>query len=248
MTFHPKKLLMLAAIAGLSISALNGAKAGPPVDEIGSEAPVVLAASPEPTAPRRTATQRAQRARVRTDTTATRDTAIPDTRAATSDSPVKAGGKDTLPLPIGETHPGDAETRSESIGAAPPLVNSDTPPLPVELVNGARPGERLSADSFVVPGKTTIFDFYSKYCGPCVQIAPFLDELAKRNSGIVVRKVDINRRGVRGIDWASPVARQYGLQSIPHFKIYGADGKLQSEGDPAFQLILGWFKEAGLME
>jgi hypothetical protein len=50
-------------------------------------------------------------------------------------------------------------------------------------------------------------------------------------------KVDINRPDVRGIDWRSPVARQYELNSIPHFKVYGPDGKLQVEGDEAYAVV-----------
>ncbi len=55
-------------------------------------------------------------------------------------------------------------------------------------------------------------------------------------------KVDINRPGVKGIDWQSPVARQFSLESIPHFKVYGPDGKLQAEGDSAYEMVLGWLK------
>ena len=39
------------------------------------------------------------------------------------------------------------------------------------------------------------------------------------------------------------VAKQYGMQSIPHFKVFGPDGKLQAEGKPARELVTGWFEE-----
>jgi len=48
---------------------------------------------------------------------------------------------------------------------------------------------------------------------------------------------------VRGIGWGSPVAKQYGMQSIPHFNVFGPDGKLQAEGKPARALVTGWFEE-----
>jgi len=51
-------------------------------------------------------------------------------------------------------------------------------------------------------------------------IAPKLAELHKSRDDIAVVKVDINRPGVKGIDWSSPVAQQYKLHSIPHFKIF----------------------------
>jgi hypothetical protein len=34
---------------------------------------------------------------------------------------------------------------------------------------------------------------------------------------------------VKGIDWKAPVAQECGMNSIPHFKIYGPDGKLVAE-------------------
>ena len=47
-----------------------------------------------------------------------------------------------------------------------------------------------------------------------------------------VVKVDINRPDMKKIDWQSPVAQQFKLQGIPHFKVYGPDGKLIAEDVP----------------
>ncbi len=103
-------------------------------------------------------------------------------------------------------------------------------------------GQEIALADHLVPDKTTIFDFYSEYCPPCRRIAPYLANLHETRADIAVVKVDINRPGVRGIDWSSPVARQYRLESVPHFKIYGPDGRLQAEGDPAYETILRWLK------
>jgi thiol-disulfide isomerase/thioredoxin len=107
-------------------------------------------------------------------------------------------------------------------------------------------GAPVQLTDYLIPGKTTVFDFYSEYCGPCVQVAPALEKLHKTRDDIVVVKVDINRPGVRGIDWKSPVAQQYRLNSIPHFKVYGPEGKLMAEDRPpqarARQLVLSWIK------
>jgi thiol-disulfide isomerase/thioredoxin len=103
-------------------------------------------------------------------------------------------------------------------------------------------GQPVKLADYLVPGKTIIFDFYSDFCGPCVQVAPALEKLHQTKADVVVVKVDINRPGVRGIDWKSPVAQQYNLQSIPHFKVYGPDGKLKAEDGPtsnrARQMVL----------
>lgn len=121
----------------------------------------------------------------------------------------------------------------------PPAITPDGVPE-VLTINADQPGATVKIREFVVPGQITVFDFYSEYCPPCMRIAPVLAQLAADRPDLVVRKVDINRPGVVGIDWASPVAQQYGLHSIPHFKIYAADGSLMAEGDPAFELLLKW--------
>jgi thiol-disulfide isomerase/thioredoxin len=110
---------------------------------------------------------------------------------------------------------------------------------PEPLVKVLSKGQQVNIADYIVKGKTTIFDFYSEFCPPCTRISPLLEKLAEqRQQDIAVVKVDINRPGVQGIDWDSPVARQYGLNSIPHFKIFGPDGRLQAEGQPAYQQVI----------
>jgi thiol-disulfide isomerase/thioredoxin len=103
-------------------------------------------------------------------------------------------------------------------------------------------GQQVQLADYLVPGKTTIFDFYSKYCPPCMGIAPRMEKLHETRDDIAVVEVDINRPDVKGIDWQSPVAREFNLDSIPHFKVYTPDGKLKAEGDDAYEMILGWVK------
>ncbi len=105
-------------------------------------------------------------------------------------------------------------------------------------------GQEVELSDYLVPGQTVIFDFFSQYCPPCVQIAPYVENLAETRDDIVLVTVDINRPGVQGIDWGSPVARQFELRSIPHFKIYGPDGQLQAEGDQARGMIMQWLQAA----
>lgn len=112
----------------------------------------------------------------------------------------------------------------------------------VEEVRVISHGQEVDLSDYAVEGQTVIFDFYSKYCGPCVRISPFIKQLAEERDDILAVKIDINRPGHRGIDWESPVARQYNLRSIPHFKIYGPDGTLQAEGDEARQMIFEWLE------
>ncbi len=90
-------------------------------------------------------------------------------------------------------------------------------------------GQTVDLAAEAVPGKTTVFDFTSKYCGPCQVYNEPLAKLHATRADVAVVKVDINRPDVRGIDWKSPVSAQFQLRSIPHFKVYGPDGKLLAE-------------------
>lgn len=107
-------------------------------------------------------------------------------------------------------------------------------------------GEAVDIERHLVKGKTVVFDFYSDFCGPCRQVGPRLEKLDTRREDLVVVRVDINRPAVQGIDWNSPVARQYGLHSIPHFVIYSPDGKKLAEGQEASAQVYKMLGEAGL--
>jgi thiol-disulfide isomerase/thioredoxin len=115
-------------------------------------------------------------------------------------------------------------------------------PKPVRVAYG----QPINLADYLVPGKTTVFDFTSKYCPPCVAIAPDLEKLHAKRDDIVVVFVDINRPETKGIDWKSPVAQQHGMRSIPHFKVFGPDGKMIAEDTPkdakARQMVTKWFK------
>lgn len=86
-------------------------------------------------------------------------------------------------------------------------------------------GREVDLEAHLVPGKLVLFDFYADWCMPCRIIEPHVDRLAESHvDSLAVRKVDV-------IDWESPVARQYRIQSIPHFVLYGPDGELLAAGD-----------------
>jgi thiol-disulfide isomerase/thioredoxin len=110
---------------------------------------------------------------------------------------------------------------------------------PLKISHGAE----VDIHEYVVKGKTTIVDFTSNYCPPCRAISPKLDELHKNRDDIVVVKVDINRPEVKKIDWQSPVAKQYNLRSVPHFKIFDENGKLKAEGREASEIVYGMVGE-----
>ncbi|MEN6304721.1 MAG: thioredoxin family protein [Armatimonadia bacterium] len=132
-------------------------------------------------------------------------------------------------------------TAQPQTGAQLPATIEQTPTAaqitPVKMIGK---GQEVNLEEHLVPGKTTIVDFYSDFCGPCKQLAPRLEALVTQRQDIAVVKVDINRPGQVGIDWQSPVARQFNLTSIPYLRIYGPDGKLQAEGRPAMVQVIQW--------
>lgn len=65
----------------------------------------------------------------------------------------------------------------------------------------------FSAIAFSSAPSGELLDFSATWCGPCQQMAPLVDRLARQ--GYPVRKVDIDQQ--------KDLARQYGIQSIPAF-------------------------------
>ena len=114
-------------------------------------------------------------------------------------------------------------------------------------VKGAKPlhisqGQEVRLEDYLVPGKVTIFDFYSEFCPPCRALGPRLEQLHESRADIAVVKVDINRPDVRGIDWKSPVSLEFKLHSIPHLSVYDASGahKEDLDGKDVWTAVDGW--------
>jgi thiol-disulfide isomerase/thioredoxin len=118
----------------------------------------------------------------------------------------------------------------------------------VVVANSQSSGQSLDLNPLLDQGKTTLIEFYSPFCPPCVQLAPVLEQLAAKRPDLAIKKVNINRPEVRGIDWKSPLARQYKLQRVPYFMIFNPGGKLVAEGTDATSRVKRWIQEAGLMK
>jgi thiol-disulfide isomerase/thioredoxin len=106
--------------------------------------------------------------------------------------------------------------------------------------NSANPGQRVDVKKFVRPGQTTIIDFYSHSCAPCMKLAPMLQSMASRRPGTQVVKLNIDRPGTNGIDFDSPLAKQYNIQGIPHLMVYDEAGQLKAQGREALNMVLEW--------
>ena len=58
-----------------------------------------------------------------------------------------------------------------------------------------------------------LVDFWAPWCGPCRQIAPMIDDLAKENAGSA-KVVKVN------VDESPQAAQNYGVQSIPTLMVF----------------------------
>ena len=114
----------------------------------------------------------------------------------------------------------------------------------IQYINSNKSGDMIDIDLHRVPGKFTIFCFFSQDCPVSARIKPFFQDLVIRRYDVVVKYVDIDRPEVRGIDYSSPVALYYGIHAVPYIKIFDHTGRLITEGKPAKQMLNDMMKEA----
>ena len=81
----------------------------------------------------------------------------------------------------------------------------------IQIVGGTDLAKQL------VSGKVTIVDFYADWCGPCRMIGPVLEEIAKKDPDVALRKVNV--------DSNQPLARKCKVNGIPHIMIFDKNGK-----------------------
>lgn len=75
-----------------------------------------------------------------------------------------------------------------------------------------------AVDKARASGKPTFVSFGAQWCGPCKQMAPIRDELAKKYEGkITFVHIDIDKEKVLGI--------RYGAEAIPLMFVFDAAGK-----------------------
>jgi thiol-disulfide isomerase/thioredoxin len=80
-------------------------------------------------------------------------------------------------------------------------------------------GAQVDINQHLALGNVTIVDFYADWCGPCRRLSPSLEQMARTDPEIALRKIDIGNGG-------TVVARQYHVGSIPQVNVYNRDGRL----------------------
>jgi thiol-disulfide isomerase/thioredoxin len=69
-------------------------------------------------------------------------------------------------------------------------------------------------------GYVTVVDFWSESCGACVIVGGMLAVQTAKDTGVVIRKVDVG-------DGDTPVAKQFDVGALPHYKLYDRHKKLR---------------------
>jgi thiol-disulfide isomerase/thioredoxin len=87
---------------------------------------------------------------------------------------------------------------------------------PVEVISH---GAQVDINKHLALGSVTVVDFYADWCGPCRQLSPSLEQIARTDPEIALRKIDI-------VNWGTAVARQFNVHSIPQVNVYNRGGSL----------------------
>jgi len=86
-------------------------------------------------------------------------------------------------------------------------------------------GDSVELAEFAAADGRTIFEFSASWCGACRRLAPTLEDAAEGHADTVLRVIDIG-------SWESPVAKRYGIRSIPHLVLF-EDGEVVASGTQA---------------
>ena len=125
----------------------------------------------------------------------------------------------------------------ESGGEGSALLGKDAPTFKLAMLDGSG-----DFDLGQQKGRVVVLDFWATWCGPCVRSLPGLIETMAQFPAEQVRFVGLNQAEVpeqvkrfletRGwklavaMDAGQNVARQYGVDGIPHTVVVGPDGKV----------------------
>jgi thiol-disulfide isomerase/thioredoxin len=80
-------------------------------------------------------------------------------------------------------------------------------------------GAQVDINQHLALGNVTVIDFYADWCGPCRRLSPSLEQMARSDPEIALRKIDI-------VNWKTAVVQQFNIHSVPQVNIYDRSGHL----------------------
>ncbi len=80
-------------------------------------------------------------------------------------------------------------------------------------------GTQVDINQHLAFGNVTVIDFYADWCGPCRQLSPSLEQMARNDPDVALRKIDI-------VNWRTAVVQQFNIHSIPQVNVYDRSGRL----------------------
>lgn len=87
---------------------------------------------------------------------------------------------------------------------------------PIEAISH---GAQVDINQHIALGNVTVIDFYADWCGPCRRLSPSLEQMARSDPEIALRKIDI-------VNWKTAVVQQFNIDSIPQVNVYDRSGRL----------------------
>ena len=109
------------------------------------------------------------------------------------------------------------------LGGAP-LHGADTP-ADARIREISR-GEKVDVKRHLVPGKYTIVAFFhDDWSSDGLDLSAKIEAQVRGRDDMVLRRIKVP-------EWNAPVARQYGITSLPHYKFWNSGGRLVKEYSP----------------
>jgi len=106
----------------------------------------------------------------------------------------------------------------ESVHEIKPEEPNDNQTQPTEVIEHCNTLEELKEKLGSAGGKLVVIDFYAKWCGPCKQIAPKIEQMATEFPNVLFLKVDIDKN--------DDATKKYDITSIPTFLLIKDEKKV----------------------